>query len=149
VGDIETAGLTLTEIEQRMPRGLAEGLLLAVTLRPAMRELELAVDAVVEPAADGSARYRGCVIKVAGIAWLEFGPEKLKLTDAPMRLESGVLEGERLAALGKPAVRPPLFAHWVFCHSTGSFIYLAAERASLEWLDEPHAGPERESTTQS
>ncbi len=141
MGDIDTAVQTLSEIEQRMPNGLRDGVLLAVTLRPASRELELAVDAAVESAADGSPRYRTCVLRVAGVAWLEFGPEKLKLTDAPMHIESGVLEGERLAALGKPAVLPPLFAHWMFCRATGSYIYLAAERATLEWLGEPHVAP--------
>jgi hypothetical protein len=49
--------------------------------------------------------------------------------------DAGVLEGDRLSKVHSGEMPKDTFAYWFFLNETNSFIYVAAKKASFEWLE--------------
>lgn len=141
---------TFVELESALPGGFTGSRLTGVTLRPQEQVLELAFEMSCESAepeqektAEGAslpegtpaADTRTALVRVSGVAWMEFEPRDPKAggKKATMVVASDSLDGATVAGLGFPPVPPGAFAHRLHAQGTDGAMCFAAQTVTLEW----------------
>lgn len=132
--------MNLEELEASLPNGLHDAQLRQFAVDYITRTASIVLSIWVGDAR-GSTRearetYRKARIDLQGLAFASVDPPEESGGDGELRIDAGSGVAPT-ASLKLPSALPKeCFVHWIFVSEWNAFIHVAAETASICWIDE-------------